>query len=187
MSTPMSQPAAAAQPDEPEYPPEWGEAHTKTATWFWPEELRRTLAGSDGLELLRGMADGRYPPPPILSLFPVRFLAVERGEVAFVCVPDRSFLNPGGQIHGGFLSTLMDTAIGCAVMTESETRTWYATIELKVSFFRPLPMDGREVEVRGRTQRVGRKVAFAEAHAHDEKGVLMGHATSSLAAVVAGA
>jgi hypothetical protein len=66
-----------AAPDD-EYPPEWGEPHTKTATWFWPEELRRTLAGVSGLELIQGMADGRYPPPPIMSMFPARFASVEK-------------------------------------------------------------------------------------------------------------
>jgi uncharacterized protein (TIGR00369 family) len=172
---------------EPGYPPDWGEPHTKTTTWFWPEELRRTLVGVSGLELIRGIADGRYPPPPIMSLFPARFVSVEKGEVTMVCAPDRSFLNPNGAVHGGFLCTLMDTAIGCAVITESGPTNPYATIELKVSFFRPLPIDGQEVEVHGRTQRVGRRVAFAEAHAYDADRNLLGHATSSLAAVVAGA
>jgi uncharacterized protein (TIGR00369 family) len=112
---------------------------------------------------------------------------VEKGEVAFVCTPDRSFLNPSGDVHGGYLCTLMDTAIGCAVMTEASPTSPYATIELKVSFFKPLPYTGEEVEVRGRTQRVGRRVAFAEAHAYDAERNVLGHATSSLAAVVAGA
>jgi uncharacterized protein (TIGR00369 family) len=169
------------------HPPEWGEPHTKTTTWFWPEELRQQLMGVSGLELVRGIADGRYPPPPIMSLFPARFVSVEKGEVRLVCAPDRSFLNPNGAVHGGFLCTLMDTAIGCAVITESSPANPYATIELKVSFFRPLPTDGREVEVRGSTQRIGRRVAFAEAHAYDADRNLLGHATSSLAAVVAGA
>lgn len=165
------------------HPPEWGEPHVKQSTWFWPEELRRSFAGIEGIELMRGIADGRFPPPPIMSLFDARILSVAPGEVIFGCVPDRSFLNPAGLVHGGFLCTMMDTAVGCAVITESGPMQAYATIELKVSFLKPMPLDGRQVEVVGTVQSLGRRVAFAEAHAYDTERNLLGHATSSLAAV----
>jgi acyl-coenzyme A thioesterase PaaI-like protein len=58
----------------------------------------------------------------------------------------------------------------------------YATIELKVSYLRPLPFDGERVEVRGTVQQIGRRIAFAEAHAYVGDR-LVGHATSSLAAL----
>jgi uncharacterized protein (TIGR00369 family) len=165
------------------YPVQWGEPHVKQSTWFWPEQLRRSFADISGIELMHGIADGRFPPPPIMSLFDARILSVERGEVIFGCTPDRSFLNPAGLVHGGFLCTMMDTAIGCAVITESGPLQAYATIELKVSFFTPMPLDGRQVEVVGSVQSLGRRVAFAEAHAYDPDRNLLGHATSSLAAV----
>ena len=166
-----------------EYPPQWGEPHVKQATWFWPEDLRDSFAQLTGVELIQGIADGRYPPPPIMSLFEARILSVEPGQVTFGATPDRSFLNPAGLVHGGFLCTIMDSAIGCAVVTQSGPMRQYATIELKVSFFRPMPLDGQQVEVVGRIQSLGRRVAFAEAHAYGADRKLLGHATSSLAAV----
>lgn len=164
------------------HPAEWGEPHVKRSTWFWPEELRRSFTEISGIELMRGIAEGRFPPPPIMSLFDARILSVQPGEVIFGCTPDRSFLNPAGLVHGGFLCTMMDTAIGCSVITESGPLQTYATIELKVSFFKPMPLDGRHVEVVGSVQSLGRRVAFAEAHAYDSERNLLGHATSSLAA-----
>jgi acyl-coenzyme A thioesterase PaaI-like protein len=62
----------------------------------------------------------------------------------------------------------------------------YASIEIKVSFMKALRADAGEVEFRGRALRVGRRVAFAEAHAYDGDGELVGHATSSLAVVQPG-
>ena len=166
-----------------EYPPQWGEPHVKQATWFWPEDLRESFAELSGIELIQGIADGRYPPPPIMSLFDARILSVEPGQVTFGATPDRSFLNPAGLVHGGFLCTMMDSAIGCAVISESGPTRPYATIELKVSFVRPMPLAGQPVEVVGRIQSLGRSVAFAEAHAYDAERRLLGHATSSLAAI----
>ena len=56
----------------------------------------------------------------------------------------------------------------------------YASIEVKVSFLAPLHA-GDLVEVRGTVLRLGGRVAFAEAHARDERGQLVGHATTTLA------
>jgi acyl-coenzyme A thioesterase PaaI-like protein len=62
-------------------------------------------------------------------------------------------------------------------------RTGCGTIEIKVSFLRPLHADAGEIEVHGHALRVGRRVAFAEAHARDTHGQLVGHATSSIAVI----
>ena len=45
------------------------------------------------------------------------------------------------------------------------------------------PANGVTLEIEGRALRVGRQVAFAEAHARDAAGKLVGHATTSLALV----
>ena len=57
------------------------------------------------------------------------------------------------------------------------------SIELKVSFMKPLIADGMEVEATGRVLKVGRSIAFGEADARDQTGELLGHATSSLAVI----
>jgi uncharacterized protein (TIGR00369 family) len=160
---------------------DWGEPRTKTVTWWWPDGLREQLSGLSGIDYLQGMIDGRFPPPPFASSFALTLAAVAPGEAVFRCTPDESLLNPVGLVHGGVLSTLLDSAMGVAVQTEVEAGVAYATIELKVSFLAPLPVDGQELEVRGRVLKLGRRVAFAEGHARDGGGRLLGHATSSLA------
>jgi uncharacterized protein (TIGR00369 family) len=161
--------------------PEWGPPHTRTITWFDPAPVRAEIAGLSGQEYLRGVIEGRFPPPPITVLTGGRLVSIGDGEAVFSCRPDDSFLNPLGLVHGGLLCTLLDSAMGIAVQTTQPAGHGYATIELKVSFLKPLPHDGSAIEARGRVLRVGRRIAYAEAHAFDAQGTLVGHATSSLA------
>lgn len=161
----------------------WGPQRSKQISWWWPEDLGSQLAGLSGLEYLQGIIDGRFPPPPIASLIESRLVSVAPGEAIFRGRPDQACLNPIGLVHGGVLSTLLDSAMGIAVQTQVPAGVGYATIEMKVSFMRPLAWDGSEVEVRGRVLKAGSRVAFAEAHAYDGAGKLVGHGTSSLARV----
>lgn len=107
-------------------------------------------------------------------------MSVDDGEAVFRCAPDDSAYNPIEMVHGGLLCTLLDSAAACAVQTRLPAGTAYGTIEIKVSFLEPLHA-GVEVEVIGRALRVGQRVAFAEAHARDIRGRLVGHATTSIA------
>jgi uncharacterized protein (TIGR00369 family) len=108
-------------------------------------------------------------------------VAVGDGEALFRCTPDVSTYNPIGVVHGGLLCTLLDSAAGCAVHTRLPAGARYASIEIKVSYLQPVRADQGAIEVLGRALRVGRRVAFAEAHARDANGALVGHATTSIA------
>ncbi|MDQ2759362.1 MAG: PaaI family thioesterase [Actinomycetota bacterium] len=174
----MSEPVDHEKPRE-----NWGEPQVKTTTWYHPAASIRDRVGLSGIEYLQGILDGSFPPPPIAAVVGAELISFSEGEALFRCRPEPAFLNPLGLVHGGLLCTLMDTAMGVAVQTRVAADVGYATIELKVSFLAPLPDDGRAIDVRGKTQRVGRRIAFAEAHAHAEDGRLVGHATSSLLAM----
>ncbi len=160
----------------------WGPTRSKTISWYGIEAVQAHQAGLSGIDFIRGIAEGRFPPPPIACVFGFELAEVAHGEIVVRCTPDESMLNPLGLVHGGVLCTVMDTAMGIAVQTTVPAGTGYASIELKVSFLKPLPYDGRPFEVRGKALQVGRRVAFSEAHAYGPNGTLVGHATSSLAA-----
>ena len=145
--------------------------------------MSEQLEGLSGLEYVQRIVDGRLPPPSMAVTLGQRLVSVGVGEAVFRTAPTTEHLNPLGSVHGGLLCALMDSAMGVAVQTEVPAGVGYVSIEMKVSFLKPLPFDGREVEVRGRSLRVGRRVAFAEAHAYDSDGELVGHATSSMARV----
>jgi acyl-coenzyme A thioesterase 13 len=75
-------------------------------------------------------------------------------------------MNPGGVLHGGVLTTLMDEATAHAIVTvrglEVMAEAPLATVDMNVSFL-AAARPGDELQCEARTLRVGRAVAFAEA------------------------
>jgi uncharacterized protein (TIGR00369 family) len=158
-----------------------GTNRSKTVSWHDPAVLGAALATLPGRDFLQAILDHRLPPPPMAALIGAEPVSLSKGEAVFRCTPDESTYNPLGIVHGGLLCTLLDSAAGCAVHTLLPAGAGYASIEIKVSFLKPLRVNAGEIEVRGRALNVGRRVAFAEAHARNQSGELVGHATTSLA------
>lgn len=160
---------------------DWGEPRSKTVTWHDPAIARACAARMSGREFLEALVDGRVPHPPFAALTGAELVSVDDGAVVFRCTPDESTYNPLGLVHGGMVCTLLDSAAGCAVQTRLPAGVGISSIEIKVSFL--APANGATLEVEGRALRIGRQVAFAEAHARTPAGKLIGHATTSIALV----
>jgi uncharacterized protein (TIGR00369 family) len=158
-----------------------GARRTRTIVWHDPAMLGAAVADLPGREFMEALADGRLPAPPMASLVGARLDFVGDGEVRFTCTPDESVYNPFGTVHGGLLCTMLDFAAGAAVHTRLPAGVGFSSIEIKVSYLQPLRAGTGELEFHGRALRIGRRVAFSEAHARDASGGLFGHATSSLA------
>jgi uncharacterized protein (TIGR00369 family) len=159
----------------------WGNPRTKTIQWYDPAIALGSAARMAGREFLQAIIDGRLPRPAFAALTGAELVAVQDGVAVFRFTPDESTLNPLGVVHGGMLCTLLDSAAGCAVQTQLPAGTGMSSIEIKVSFLSALPAGGATLEVEGTALRVGRQVAFAEAHARTQGGKLVGHATTSIA------
>ena len=148
--------------------------------WTDPAEVLPRFADLPGLEYLRQVRDGRLPAPPISQVFGMRFGEVEDGRIAVTCDPREAFFNPLGVVHGGLACTILDTAVGCAVHTTLPAGTGYTSIDLSVSYLRPvLPSVGPLTAV-GTVVKRGRRVAFAEGVLADAAGTVYATATSSL-------
>jgi acyl-CoA thioesterase len=74
-------------------------------------------SGPDGLTYVREVRDGQRPGDPLMEHLGIRVTAAEPGRVAMEVVPTADHLNLGGIVHGGLLSTLMDSATGFALHT----------------------------------------------------------------------
>ena len=67
---------------------------------------------------MRAVRDGQRPGDPLMvEHLGIRVTAAEPGRVAMEVVPAADHLNLGGIVHGGLLSTLMDSATGFALHT----------------------------------------------------------------------
>ena len=160
-------------------PTEWGEPRSRTITWYDPLTTAAAATTMSGLEFLRAMADGSLPPSPIATLFQMRPVAVDEGRVDFECEPDQSAYNPIGVVHGGLVCTLADTVAGCAVHTTLERGMGYTSIDINVSYLRPVTSESGVLRATGRVTKRGRRVAFATAEIVDGAGRLVATATSN--------
>jgi uncharacterized protein (TIGR00369 family) len=138
-------------------------------------------AGStmSGLDFLRALKDGELPPAPIAALFLMIPTEVEDGLVVFECRPDESAYNPIGVVHGGLVCTLADTVVGCAVHSTLELGVAYTSIDINVSYLRPVTRDSGLLRATGRVTKRGRRVAFATAEVEDGDGRVVATATST--------
>jgi uncharacterized protein (TIGR00369 family) len=160
-------------------PAEWGEARERTVRWHDPLVGAGAGATMRGLDYLQSMLDGRLPPPPIAATMGFLLGSVGPGEATFVGTPDESVYNPIGVVHGGFVCTLLDSALGCAVHTTLPAGVGYTSIEIKVNYLRPVTAGSGELTARGWVTKPGRRVAFADADVRAADGKVLATASGS--------
>jgi uncharacterized protein (TIGR00369 family) len=133
-----------------------------------------------GLELMRAIASGELPPPPVAVLLGFAIDRVDEGNVVFSMDPVHDHVNPLGTVHGGIITTLLDSAMGCAVHTTLPAGGMYTTLELKVNFLRPSFEGGERLLSEGTVLHRGTTAVLAEATiVGAETGKKVAHATST--------
>lgn len=152
---------------------------SRTFTWSDPALIAAHLGRRSGLEMLRAMAAGELPAPPVMDLLGVGRLEVDEGHVAVTMSPQEFHYNPLGTVHGGILATLLDTATGCAVHSTLPAGVGYTSLDLVTRFLRPVTTASGALRCEGTVLSRGRTTALAEARLTDGKGRLVAHATSS--------
>jgi len=129
-----------------------------------PDDIptRTALLSMSGLEFMQGMLAGRLPHAPIAALMNMQLHNVAAGQVSFRATPGFDHTNPVGSVHGGWYGTLLDSALGCAVMTAVPKGYWYTTLEYKVNLTRAIPLN-TEVTATAILDHAGRTTATAHA------------------------
>ncbi|MDQ3993023.1 MAG: PaaI family thioesterase [Actinomycetota bacterium] len=152
---------------------------TRTITWHDPAEAAAFAGRLTGLEFLHRISSGLIPPPPVAELVGFEPIYVMPGRVVFEYEPREEHYNPLGSVHGGILTTVLDTVMGCAVQSLLDEGVGYATIELKTSFVRPVKIATGVLRAEGVVVHGGSRVSTAEGKLVDGAGTLYAHATSS--------
>ena len=92
---------------------------------------------------------------------------------------DERFLNPAGIVQGGFLSAMMDSAMGAsAVLSVKDRKVYVANTEMKSSFLRPV-RNGDVLTCTASVLKPGNVVAFLRAQVRDDAGALVATASST--------
>lgn len=154
----------------------------RVVTWQDPAALLTAAHELTGLELLHRIAGHQLPPPPVADLVGFAPTFVSPGLVVFAYEPREEHYNALGTVHGGIVTTILDTAMSCAVHSELDTGVAYATVELKTSFVRPVTLAAGPLRAEGRVVHHGSRIATAEAKLVDGAGTL--YATSSSTSMI---
>lgn len=131
-----------------------------------------------GLELLRAVIAGQFPPSSMTDTVPMAFVEADFGKVTMSARADGRHLNPMGGVHGGFAATVLDSVTGCAVHSALEAGVSYGTIDLQVKMLRPVPRD-EELVAHGSAVHVSRSIATAEGTLKTAGGKLLATATAT--------
>jgi uncharacterized protein (TIGR00369 family) len=158
----------------------WGEERKREVTWTDPMPPLASLRAMPGLTFLQGMVDGVIPGPPVASTLGFEIVAVEHGRAEFRLEPLEFHFNPLGLVHGGVLCTLLDTVVGCAVHTTLDAGWGYTSIDLNVTYLRPVTLKTGTLTAVGTLTKGGRRVSFASGEIRDAAGAVIATGTSSM-------
>ena len=123
--------------------------------------------------------EGRTDGPPAAQLLGWKLLEVDRehGAVKIEVLARPEFINPIGVIQGGFLTAMLDEALGGAIAVMLGDKQFAPTVELKVNFIRaarvgPLIAEGHVVHR-------GLSLVFLQAELHTPEGLLIATASAT--------
>lgn len=151
----------------------------RTHRWTNPIELAEKAKNMSGYDFLNGIIKGEIPQAPIVEALEMYPTYLEKGKAVFEFEPKEYHYNPIGVVHGGVTSTLLDTAMGCALHSKLEQGKAYTTLELKVNFLRGITEKTGKLKAEGRIIHFGRTTALVEADLKDEEGKIYAHGVST--------
>ena len=136
-----------------------------------------------GMEAMCAIRDGSLPPPPMARLIDFRLRTAEPGRIVMELEPHESLENTIGLLHGATAAALLDTAMGCAISTMLPAGQTSVTLDLKLTYLRPLSVKSGTIQAEGKLIKLGRQASFTEGFVRDREGNLAVHATSTFSMI----
>jgi len=99
-----------------------------------------------------------------------------RSRLQFTCKPE--MCHSGGIAQGGFVTGWIDAAMAHACVARYTDAYWIATLEIKISFFKPAAPG--QVVADGWIERAGKQTVFAEGQLVDELGNVLAKGSSTI-------
>ncbi len=155
----------------------------RVVDWQVPGPVAKAAMGLSGMDAMLALRDGRLPPPPFIKLIGLTMTVVEPGRIVMELEPREDLENTIGLLHGATAAALLDTAMGCAISTRLEAGQGSVTLDLKLTFLRPLSVRSGLISAEGRVIKLGRQTSYSEGFVRDGKGALAVHATATFSMI----
>jgi uncharacterized protein (TIGR00369 family) len=159
------------------------ERRERVVDWQAPGPVAKAAAAMSGLEVMCGIRDGVLPPPPMARLIGFWLRIAEPGRIVMELEPHESLENTIGLLHGATAAALLDTAMGCAISTMLPAGQGSVTLDLKLTYLRPLSVRSGTISAEGKIIKLGRQTSYAEGFVRDGAGNLAVHATATFSMV----
>jgi uncharacterized protein (TIGR00369 family) len=131
-------------------------------------------------EMLARFQNSRKRPPCTETVgMKVTHVDQARMTVRFEFEAKTDFANPTGAIQGGFIAAMLDEAMSSTAIIASNVTMNAPTLEMKVSFLRPLFVGKATAEAR--ILKWGKSTCFIEAELFDPQGQLIAKASATQA------
>lgn len=153
----------------------------RVADWQSPGPAGKVAMGLSGMEGMERLRDGRLPP--LAKLIGFTMAIAEPGRIVMELEPREDLENTIGILHGTTAAALLDTAMGCAISTRLEARQGAVTLDLKLTFLRPLSVRSGLISAEGKIIKLGRETSYTEGFVRDGKGALAVHATATFSMI----
>ncbi len=136
----------------------------------------RTMSGQAYLD---AMSAGTIDFPPLLHTLDFKVEGASEGSAVFSFQPQEFHYNPIGTVHGGVITAMLDSAMGCSLHSMLEAGVGYTTLEIKVNFLKAITIKTGVLKAIGKVIHNGSRMALTEAQLVDEAGTVYAHGTST--------
>lgn len=137
------------------------------------------LTQGTGLDFLKRLLDRSHPSPPFSEITDIWLVSAETGRVRFEAMPSARFYNPMGVVHGGWIATLLDSCMGCAIHSTLQAAQTFTTIEMKTVFVRPAYENTGRLRCEGTLVHSGKRVASSEGKVFDGQDRLVAYGSET--------
>jgi uncharacterized protein (TIGR00369 family) len=151
----------------------------RVVDWQAPGPAAKAAAALSGMETMRAIRDGILPEPPMARLIDFRLRIAEPGRIVMELEPHEGLENTIGLLHGATAAALLDTAMGCAISTMLPAGQGAVTLDLKLTYLRPLSVKSGTISAEGKLIKLGRQTSYTEGFVRDGAGNLAVHATAT--------
>jgi len=155
----------------------------RVVDWQAPGPAAKAAVGMTGMEAMCAIRDGILPEPPMARLIDFRLRVAEPGRIVMELEPHESLENTIGLLHGATAAALLDTAMGCAISTMLPAGQGAVTLDLKLTYLRPLSVKSGKISAEGKIIKLGRQTSYTEGFVRDGAGNLAVHATATFSMI----
>jgi uncharacterized protein (TIGR00369 family) len=127
------------------------------------QRVRPAVVGTtSGLETVQLTLEGKLPTPPIIATLGISLVEAAEGRAVFEGSPAEWQYNQLATVHGGWLSALLDSALGYAVQTALPAGRGFTTLDLHVRFVRAVTETVSRLRTEAHVTHAGNRTVTAE-------------------------